>query len=102
MSKWSPEPWKYYRRNPLTHRPDRWIQSAAGVVVDRVLEDADGERIVACVNALAGLEPGLVKELIAINERLVSWSDHAFSEEYLMTVIEEARTILAKIKKEKK
>ena len=57
--KWTPEPWSYVR-----HEPDStdwsgnavWSEGAGEVVAADVERESDSARIVACVNALAGIE----------------------------------------------
>lgn len=86
MSKHSPEPWV------VAHGYQ--INDAEGVQV-MCAPEPDAERIVACVNALAGLEPGLVKELVE-----VAWKHWRVCDDGPVDC--EVCKVLAKIKQEAK
>ena len=71
MGDWTSEPWDVQRAN--IENPNGPMLMGVGIVgqedhvlfPDVGLEDVDAERIVACVNACAGIkDPSVVKELV--------------------------------------
>lgn len=79
MDKWTPEPWVV--RDDVTSRPN-WISGEGGEADIAELtgwpchlhaeEHANAQRIVQCVNALTGLDPSAIPELVGAVER---WRD---------------------------
>ena len=66
MSKWTPEPW---------YAHGAFIVSDQGGTDERVniydMDPSNRERIVACVNACTGLNPGAIPALVAVAQNAV-------------------------------
>lgn len=72
--KWAQEPWKAAEGSLFIKGEEGWgsVVDAHGWFIakleDSLDPEANGARIVACVNALAGLDPGAVGEVMAALE----------------------------------
>ena len=69
-AKWAPEPWTVWRRHngtSIADGEDKVIADCSALRPHR----ADAARIVACVNALAGLNPEGVAELVEAAHRVM-------------------------------
>jgi hypothetical protein len=73
MSEHSPEPWKHVadsyevvdaEGDCVCGGKNHWDRAAPGT--------ADGQRIVACVNACCGLNPERVPELVAVTQAIIT------------------------------
>jgi hypothetical protein len=103
MKKHTPEPWEWAIEDGFrTVRVDGYgtitvVKGGAGLTcINAEMGDANAARIVACVNACAGisneaLESGVVAELVAVLEEILSYDPGA-------TGADKACTLITKIK----
>ena len=70
MTKWTPEPWEAVKARGLSEDAECVILGKDRTVAD-VDYRVDGDRITSCINALAGLNPEGVRELVKQTEILL-------------------------------
>ena len=96
--KYTPEPWE------ATPWDDGWIRDAKGVGVCMVGGLETRDRIVACVNGCAGINPEAVPDMLAALETLLKEVDTkklvAGSEGHFKSAATVARAALAKAKED--
>lgn len=90
--KHTPTPWYFGHDKFSLHTPIASEDDPSGKPVASVLEKADAERIVACVNSCAGLNPEAIPELVqaARDARAILRNNENPSKELLLAVLQNA------------
>jgi hypothetical protein len=112
-NKWTPEPWKKSNEPYLTsdfrysiHQNETGNKPHAGIRAC-FRKESDRDRSITCVNALQGLNPEHVKELIGVAEEVCKERDNGFvyGETDILTLFEKIDSLaesLSKIKLKEK
>lgn len=92
----TPEPWRFNRHiNSSGVFSDIWSDATGHKTAGYIYNDADGERIVACVNACAGINPEAVPLLLGSLKGLI-WRWESCHGEEVPPDVSLARTAITK------
>lgn len=97
--KHTPEPWEHHRRLVVGDCEKQHITNGKGCTIGFVYSEADAERIVACVNACAGIaDPSAVQEMREALTAILGMNpdDYDDYDDYAAIVKYEATRALAK------